>query len=51
VLKAGGRFAVEIGHDQSEAVEALFRKAGAAAVGTLKDLANRDRVVIGERPD
>lgn len=50
VLKPGGRFAVEIGHDQSPTVEALFRAAGAAAVATLKDLANRDRVVVGERP-
>ena len=32
VLKPFGRFAVEIGHDQSEAVEALFRAAGAAGV-------------------
>ena len=49
VLKPGGRFAVEIGFDQSVAVEALFRAAGAGGVATLKDLANRDRVVVGER--
>jgi release factor glutamine methyltransferase len=55
VLKPGGRFAVEIGYDQREAVETLFRQAGAAGVLTLRDLADRDRVVAGvkkplERP-
>ncbi len=50
VLKPGGRFAVEIGHDQSKAVEALFRAAGAAEVSTAQDLAQRDRVVQGLRP-
>jgi len=49
VLKPAGRFAVEIGHDQSVAVEALFRDAGAIEVATLKDLATRDRVVVGQR--
>jgi len=47
VLKPGGRFALEIGHDQSKQVEALFKAAGAAEVATLKDLSNRDRVVVG----
>jgi len=47
VLKPGGRFAVEIGHDQSSAVEALFLEAGAVRVETAKDLAERDRVVQG----
>ncbi|CAN7579088.1 peptide chain release factor N(5)-glutamine methyltransferase [Phenylobacterium sp. LjRoot225] len=47
VLKPGGRFAVEIGYDQKDAVEALFREAGAAEVITLRDLADRDRVVAG----
>jgi release factor glutamine methyltransferase len=47
VLRPGGRFAVEIGYDQKEAVEALFRAAGAEGVVTLRDLANRDRVVAG----
>jgi release factor glutamine methyltransferase len=49
VLRPGGRFAVEIGYDQSGPVEALFREAGAAEVRTLKDLANRDRVVAGAK--
>jgi release factor glutamine methyltransferase len=47
VLKPGGRFAVEIGYDQKAAVEALFREAGAAEVRTVRDLADRDRVVTG----
>jgi len=47
VLKRGGLFAVEIGYDQSAAVEALFREAGAQSVRTVKDLAERDRVVTG----
>jgi len=49
VLKVGGMFAVEIGHTQSTAVEALFREAGAAQVRTIKDLALRDRVVAGAK--
>lgn len=47
VLKPGGLFAVEIGHDQSAAVEALFKAAGADEVRTTKDLGTRDRVVTG----
>ncbi|ODT87904.1 peptide chain release factor N(5)-glutamine methyltransferase [Phenylobacterium sp. SCN 70-31] len=49
VLKPGGRFAVEIGYDQKSAVEALFREAGAVFVETIRDLADRDRVVVGEK--
>jgi release factor glutamine methyltransferase len=49
VLKPGGRFAVEIGYDQKIAVEALFRAAGAVFVETIRDLADRDRVVVGEK--
>lgn len=49
VLKPGGRFAVEIGYDQRAAVEALFDAAGAVFVSTIKDLADRDRVVVGEK--
>jgi release factor glutamine methyltransferase len=51
VLKPGGRFAVEIGHDQSQEVEALFAATDAGEIATLKDLANRDRVVVGLKPD
>jgi len=50
VLKPGGRFAVEIGHDQSTEVERLFRATDAAEIATLKDMANRDRVVVGMKP-
>jgi release factor glutamine methyltransferase len=49
VLKPGGRFAVEIGYDQKAAVEALFRGAGALGVRTIRDLADRDRVVAGTK--
>jgi release factor glutamine methyltransferase len=49
VLKPDGVFAVEIGWDQAEAVEALFRAAGAEDVRTRKDLADRDRVVGGAK--
>ena len=49
VLKPGGRFLVEIGHDQSAAVEPLFRQAGALEVATLKDLSDRHRVVWGRK--
>jgi release factor glutamine methyltransferase len=49
VLKPGGRFAVEIGYDQKNAVEALFREAGAFSLTTIKDLADRDRVVAGAK--
>ncbi|MEO8811705.1 MAG: peptide chain release factor N(5)-glutamine methyltransferase [Caulobacteraceae bacterium] len=49
VLKVGGRFAVEIGHDQREAVESLFAAAGAGDVATARDLATRDRVVSGSK--
>ena len=49
VLKPGGRFAVEIGYDQKAAVETLFRDAGAVAVTTIPDLAERDRVVAGAK--
>jgi len=51
VLKPGGLLAVEIGHDQSSDVEAMFREAGAADVRTVKDLADRDRVVTGRKKD
>jgi release factor glutamine methyltransferase len=49
VLKPGGRFAVEIGYDQKDAVEVLFREAGAVFVDTIRDLSDRDRVVVGEK--
>lgn len=47
VLRPGGMFAVEIGFDQSAAVEALFKAAGGSQVRTVKDLSTHDRVVTG----
>lgn len=49
VLKPGAMFAVEIGYDQSEAVETLFKQAGAQNVRTIKDLSVNDRVVTGSK--
>jgi release factor glutamine methyltransferase len=49
VLKPGAMFAVEIGYDQSEAVETLFKAAGAQNVRTIKDLSVNDRVVTGTK--
>jgi release factor glutamine methyltransferase len=49
VLRPGGLFLVEMGYDQREAVEALFRDAGALDVRTIRDLSDRDRVVAGRR--
>ena len=49
VLKPGARFAVEIGYDQKDPVETLFRNAGAEGVQTIRDLSDRDRVVVGKK--
>ncbi|CAN5145732.1 peptide chain release factor N(5)-glutamine methyltransferase [soil metagenome] len=49
VLKPGGLFAVEIGYDQKDAVEALFNAAGGDDVWTIKDLSDRHRVVTGHK--
>ncbi len=49
VLRPGGMFAVEIGLGQSEAVETLFRRAGAIDVVTHDDLTARPRVVRGKK--
>lgn len=49
VLKPGGSFALEIGWDQSAAVEGLMRDAGGQGVRTLKDLSDKPRVVIGAK--
>ncbi|WP_082829829.1 peptide chain release factor N(5)-glutamine methyltransferase [Ectothiorhodospira sp. BSL-9] len=48
-LRAGGWLLVEHGADQGAAVRALFQAAGLSQVGTLKDLAGRDRVTLGCR--
>lgn len=47
VLKPGGVFAVEIGHDQGPAVAALFDNDQTEAVRVVRDLGDRDRVVTG----
>lgn len=47
VLKPGGVFALEIGHDQGAAVEALMQRAGAGFCRVISDLGKHDRVVIG----
>jgi release factor glutamine methyltransferase len=47
VLRPGGRFAVEIGPDQSSAVRSLFEAAGATELRTVRDLSDRERVVTG----
>jgi release factor glutamine methyltransferase len=49
VLKPGGAFIVEIGHDQGQAVSALFAAAGAEALDLRQDLGGRDRVVAGRK--
>jgi release factor glutamine methyltransferase len=49
VLKPGGLLLVEIGYDQGETVPPLFLAAGAEGVGVLKDLSDRNRVVIGRK--
>jgi release factor glutamine methyltransferase len=50
VLKPGGVFAFEIGHDQGHAVEALMNQAKAGFCRVVSDLGQRDRVVIGRSP-
>jgi release factor glutamine methyltransferase len=47
VLKPGGLFALEIGHDQGSAVLRLMTDAGAGFCRVISDLGGRDRVVIG----
>jgi release factor glutamine methyltransferase len=49
-LVAGGTLAVEHGHDQSEAVQALFAAAGFGGVVAARDLAGIPRVVAGRAP-
>ena len=46
-LAPGGWLVVEHGHDQSDAVKALFRDAGFSDITALRDLAGIPRVVAG----
>jgi release factor glutamine methyltransferase len=49
VLKPGGRFAVEFGLGQRDAVRALFAAAGAIELAVTRDLADHDRVLAGRK--
>ena len=49
VLKPGGAFVVEIGHDQGLAVQALLDAAGAQQLRVGQDLTGRDRIVAGRK--
>jgi len=49
VLRPGGRFAVEFGLGQRDAVQALFSEAGAEELTVTKDLATHDRVLSGRK--
>ena len=48
-LRAGGWLLVEHGHEQGEAVRALFARAGFARIDTRRDLGGRERVTGGMR--
>ncbi len=50
VLKPGGLFALEIGHDQGQAVRTLMTQAGGEAIDVAGDLGGRDRAVFGRKP-
>lgn len=47
-LKKNGAVVFEIGHDQAEEVSRIFNDAGFNRVSVFKDLAGKDRTVIGE---
>jgi release factor glutamine methyltransferase len=49
-LVPGGALVVEHGHDQADAVRALFAAAGFADVASSRDLAGIPRAVAGRRP-
>jgi release factor glutamine methyltransferase len=49
-LVPGGTLAVEHGHDQSDAVQALFADAGFDGIVLARDLAGIRRVVAGQAP-
>lgn len=49
-LAAGGWLALEHGHDQGAAVQALLRSAGLVAVQTRPDLAGIARLTLGQAP-
>ena len=47
LLKEGGLLALEIGYDQGSEVVALLEDKGYNNVQSFKDLAGKDRVVLG----
>ena len=49
-LRFGGWLVIEIGHDQGQRVHATLVEAGYDAVEIRPDLAGRDRIAIGQRP-
>ena len=46
-LVKGGLLAYEIGYNQSEDVRIIMERAGFAEIEQIKDLANKDRIVLG----
>ena len=48
-LRHGGWLMLEHGWDQGEAVRTVLRAAGYQAVGTLRDIEERERVTLGQR--
>lgn len=50
LLKPGGLFAFEIGHDQGVPVSTIMSEAGGVDVTCQTDLAGNDRVVLGRMP-
>ena len=49
-LLPGGWLLIEHGWDQGEAIRALFELAGYVQVQTARDLEQRDRITLGQRP-
>lgn len=49
ILEESGIVAFEIGAAQADAASALFKRAGLGEIEVVKDLAGRDRVIIGKR--
>src|SRR5690606_29110717 len=49
ILKPQGGAWLEIGYDQSEAVETLMKQAGFSDVVTFKDLSDMPRIVVGTK--
>jgi release factor glutamine methyltransferase len=49
-VRPGGWLCVEIGHTQGASVQGIFTRQGFAHVEVKPDLAQRDRVVLGQKP-